>query len=128
MTTFWLGGSLRISPDEQQRFLLALYHDTLPVSRRAMSAVREILVQPHGRVVNAAGTHVFGGTWPAGTVLSAKTGSATTAAGDSTRWIVGHVRRGARSWVFVTSLRGPGLSPLAAVDLAAQALHQEGVI
>src|SRR4029453_8291374 len=32
LTTFWLGGSLRISPDEQQAFLLKLYHDALPVS------------------------------------------------------------------------------------------------
>ena len=127
LTTFWLGGSLRISPDEQQRFLLALYQDTLPVSEHASKTVREILVQPQGKVVNAAGTHDFAAPWPAGTVVSAKTGSESD--GDlSTRWIVGHVRRGARSWIFLSSLTGKGLATLAAVKLAAKALRQEGVI
>jgi beta-lactamase class D len=128
LTTFWLGGSLRISPDEQQAFLLKLYQDALPVSARARETVRAILVQPQGRIVNASGTHDFGGAWPAGTVVSAKTGSGSDASGTSTRWIVGHVRRGARTWVFVSSLTGKDLTPLAAVDLAAQALHQQGVI
>jgi hypothetical protein len=38
------------------------------------------------------------------------------------------VRRGMRAWIFVSSLAGKDLAPLAAVDLAAQALHREGVI
>jgi beta-lactamase class D len=128
LTTFWLGGSLRISPDEQQAFLLKLYQDALSVSARAREIVRAILVQPQGKIVNAAGTHDFGAAWPAGTVVSAKTGSESDASGTSTRWIVGHVRRGTRAWIFVSSLAGKDLAPLAAVALAAQALHQEGVI
>lgn len=128
LTTFWLGGSLQISPDEQQAFLLKLYQDALPVSPRAREIVRAILVQPQGQVVNAAGTHAFGGPWPAGTVVSAKTGSQSDGSGMSTRWIVGHVQRGTRSWIFVSSLTGKDLTPLAAVDLAAKALRQEGVI
>jgi beta-lactamase class D len=127
LTTFWLGGSLKISPDEQQAFLLKLYQDTLPVSAHARETVREILVQPQGNVVNAAGMHDFAAPWPPGTIVSAKTGSQSD--GDlSTRWIVGHVRRGARSWIFVSSLTGNDLGTLAAVDLAAKALRQEGVI
>jgi beta-lactamase class D len=127
LTTFWLGGSLKISPDEQQRFLLKLYGDALPVNARAKEIVRAILVQPPGKVVNAAGAHEFGGPWPPGTVVSAKTGSESD--GDhSTRWVVGHVRRGTRSWIFVSSLTGKALSTLAAVELAAKALHQDGVI
>jgi beta-lactamase class D len=128
LTTFWLGGSLRISPDEQQVFLLKLYQDALPVSARAREIVRAILVQPEGKVVNAAGAHAFGGPWPAGTVVSAKTGSESDESGMSTRWIVGHVRRGSRSWIFVSSLTGKDLASLAAVDLAARALKREGLI
>jgi beta-lactamase class D len=128
LTTFWLGGSLRISPDEQQAFLLKLYQDALPVRARAREIVRAVLVQPQGKIVNAAGTHDFGAAWPAGTVVSAKTGSESDTSGTSTRWIVGHVRRGTRAWIFVSSLAGKDLAPLAAIDLAAQALHQEGVI
>ena len=128
LTTFWLGGSLRISPDEQQAFLLKLYQDALPVRARAREIVRAVLVQPQGNIVNAAGTHHFGAAWKVGTVVSAKTGSESDTSGTSTRWIVGHVRRGTRAWIFVSSLAGKDLAPLAAVDLAAQALHQEGVI
>ena len=127
LTSFWLGGSLKISPDEQQVFLSKLYQDALPVSPRAKEIVRAILVQPEGKVVNAAGTHDFGAPWPPGTIVSAKTGS-DSAGAQSTRWIVGHVRRGTRSWIFVSAVTGKDLAPLAAVDLAAKALHDQGVI
>ncbi len=40
LTTFWLGGSLVISPDEQMQFLLRLFANDLPVSQNAMSIVR----------------------------------------------------------------------------------------
>ena len=36
LESFWLGGSLLISPDEQERFLARLYENALPVSERAM--------------------------------------------------------------------------------------------
>ena len=108
-------------------FLSKLYQDTLPVSTRAKEIVRTILVQPAGKIVNASGEHDFGAPWPAGTAVSAKTGSESD--GDrSTRWIVGHVRRGTRSWLFVSSLTGKDLPLLAAVDLAAKGLKREGVI
>ena len=45
LTSFWLGGSLVISPEEQERFLLRLYQDALPVSRKAVREVREMLRQ-----------------------------------------------------------------------------------
>ena len=123
LTTFWLGGSLRISPDEQERFLVRLYEDSLPVSQLAMRTVRDILVQPSGVVVNATGEHSFDAPWPEGTVVSAKTGSA-----DDVRWLVGHVERERRSWVFVSCMTGKGLDPLAAVNLAAKSLRSEHVL
>ena len=69
--------------------MLRLFGNSLPVSQHAMRTVREMLVQPTGMVVNAMGEHPFGGTWPAGTVLSAKTGSGTDKSGSTVRWLVG---------------------------------------
>ena len=123
LTTFWLDESLKISPDEQERFLVRLYEDALPVSKKAMRIVREILVQPPGVVVNALGEHPFDAPWPEGTVVSAKTGS-----GDDVRWLVGHVERKGRGWVFVSCIIGADLDPLAAIDLAARSLRAEHVL
>jgi beta-lactamase class D len=129
LTTFWLGESLLISPDEQQRFLLRLFNDDLRVSKAAMKTVRQILVQPRDRVVNALGEHAFAAPWPADAVVSAKTGSATDRAGKAVRWLVGHVRRGSRAWIFVSAVSGnDDLPALAAVDLAAKSLRDDGVL
>jgi beta-lactamase class D len=123
LTTFWLNESLKISPDEQERFLVRLYTDALPVSNEAMRTVREILVQPSGVVVNAWGEHPFDAPWPEGTVVSAKTGL-----WDDVHWLVGHVERGGRGWIFVSGVVGAGLDRLAAIELAAKSLRAEHVL
>ena len=129
LTTFWLGGSLTISPEEQEQFLLRFYGNRLPVSQHAMRTVREVLVQPTGVIVNALGEYPFDGPWPAGTVVSAKTGSGRDQSGSAVRWLVGHVSRGGRSWVFVSCVIGDDSTPpFAAVDLAAAALRRDGVL
>jgi beta-lactamase class D len=128
LTSFWLGGSLAISPDEELRFLTRLYAGELPVGAKAAESVREILRQPPGFVVNATGTHPFGGRWAEGTIVSAKTGSGPTADGGAVRWLVGHVRRGARSWIFVSNVVGTDRTPaLAAVEQAETALEEAHV-
>src|SRR5262249_22308988 len=129
LTTFWLGGSLAISPEEELRFVGDLFADRLPVSTRAMRNVREILVQPDGVILNAAGEHPFARPWPAGVVVSAKSGAGPTGDGHIVRWLVGHVSRGARSWTFVSNVVGGANTPaLAAIDQAAQALVEEHVL
>jgi beta-lactamase class D len=129
LTTFWLGGSLVISPDEQLQFIQRLFANDLPVSQNAIRLTRAVLVQPHGKVVNATGEHRFGGSWSRDTTLSAKTGSGRDRSGRQVRWLVGHVSRGRRAWLFVSCVvGGDDLPPLAAVDLAARSLHQAGVI
>jgi beta-lactamase class D len=71
----------------------------------------------------------FGGTWSRDTTLRAKTGSGRDKTGRQVRWLVGQVTRARRSWVFVSCVIGGDETPaLAAVDLAAQALHREGVM
>jgi beta-lactamase class D len=129
LTTFWLGGSLQITPEEQLLFMRRLYRDELPVSPAAMRTVRQLIVQPKGAVVNATGQHPFAAPWPPGTVVSAKTGSGTDRGGKSVRWLVGHVARGERSWLFVSCVAGGADTPaLAAVEQAASALREEGVL
>jgi beta-lactamase class D len=129
LTTFWLGGSLQITPEEQLRFMQRLYRDELPTSPAAMHTVRQLIVQPAGVVVNATGTHTFAAPWPSGTIVSAKTGSGTDRGGKSVRWLVGHVARQGRSWIFVSCVAGgTDTPPLAAVEQAAAALREEGVL
>jgi beta-lactamase class D len=128
LTTFWLGGSLLISPEEQVRFLQDLYAGALPVEKRQVDTVRAILVQPRGQVTNASGAHPFG-EWAPDTIVSAKTGSATDRSGIEVRWLVGHVARGRRAWIFASLVTGaPGVPPLAAVDQAATALTRARVL
>jgi len=129
LTTFWLGGSLRITPIEQITFLRRLYYDELPVIAKATDTVKQILVQPDGVIVNATGEHPFDAPWPAGTVLSAKTGSANYDNGRGVRWLVGHIRRGSRSWIFVSCVSGSSdVDAMAAVDLAARSLRAAGAL
>jgi beta-lactamase class D len=129
LTTFWLGGSLQITPEEQLRFMRRLYAGELPVSPAALQIVKKLIIQPEGTVVNAAGEHPFSAPWPAGAVVSTKTGSGTDRSGASVRWLVGHVARGPRSWIFISCVAGNEATPaLAAVDLAAALLQQNGVL
>ena len=129
LTTFWLGGSLRISPVEQITFLRRLYYGELPVSDRAMQIVRDILVQPPNVIVNATGEHKFDAPWPAGTVLSAKTGSTSFEPKRAVRWIVGRVERDRHAWIFVSCVTGAGeLDANAAIDLAARRLRELRVL
>src|ERR1041385_1583 len=46
LTTFWLGGSLQVTPEEQARFWINLFESKLSISGRAMEQVRAMLVQP----------------------------------------------------------------------------------
>ena len=129
LTTFWLGGSLAISPLEQQQFLLKLYAGQLPVRAAALDAVKRTLVQPPNQVVNALGAHAFAAPWPDDAVVSAKTGSGGTGDGRQVRWLVGHVRRGGRSWVFVSNVVGGSEIPAnAAVELGARSLVEARVL
>ena len=129
LTSFWIGGSLQVSPEEQLAFWLKLYRNELPASARAVEQVKAMLVQPAGVVVNAAGEQPFARPWRANTSVSAKTGSATDRSGQAARWLVGYVKQGNRSFVFVSCVIGPpDLGSSAAIELAARSLREEGVI
>lgn len=129
LTTFWIGGSLAITPEQQQDFWVRLYENRLAVTASAVDAVKRMLVQPTDVVVNAAGAQPFAAPWPAGVVVSAKTGSATDRSGRGVRWLAGHVSRGARSFVFVSCVIGPrDVEATAAIALAVRSLRDAGVL
>ena len=129
LTTFWLGESLQVTPEQQVRFWVSLYTSKLPVSERAMEQVRAMLVQPAGTIVNASGAHPFLNPWPADAIVSAKTGAVTDKSGRAVRWLAGHVTRGNRSFVFVSCAIGSkDLEANAAIDLAARSLRDAHVL
>jgi beta-lactamase class D len=126
LTSFWLGDSLQISPDEQLAFLRRFFEGRLPVREDAARTVRQILVQPQGRIVNALGEHAFGGPWPEGTTVYAKTGRAQDR-GRPAAWLVGRVERGPRGWIFVSAVLGSE-DPMAAMSLAGKRLGELKVL
>ena len=129
LTTFWLGGSLLISPEEQQDFLVRLYEHQLPIKANVVSDVEQMLIQPKGFVVNALGEHPFNNPWPKNTVVSAKTGSATDKTGKGVRWLVGHVKKDKKSFIFVSCVIGDAdLDGKSAIDLAAKSLRKNNIL
>lgn len=129
LTTFWLGGSLQITPEEQQAFWVRLYENRLPVAPAAVAAVKRMLIQPSGVVVNAAGEQRLAEPWPPSVVVSAKTGSATDRSGRGVRWLNGHIESHGRSFVFVSCVIGSkDLDANAAIELTAGALRSSKVL
>lgn len=130
LTTFWIGGSLLIAPEEQLAFWIKLYENTLPVTPAAVAAVKAILVEPSGKVVNAAGEQPFGPPWPPSTIVSAKPGAATDRSGRGVKWLVGHVATNGRAFIFVSCVIGPpgSLDANAAIDLASRSLRASNVL
>lgn len=129
LTSFWLGGSLQITPEEQVQFLRKLYEGKLPVKFESMSAVQSMLIQPAGAVVNATGEHAFDAPWPPGASVSAKTGSGTDADGRTVRWLVGRIRRDGHSYIFASCVIGDKtLGADAAIDLAAKSLRENSIL
>lgn len=107
---FWLGSSLRISPDEQAEFLARLQRGRLPVSRRNLELVRELLTQEAGP----------------GFRLIAKTGSSP----DGEGWLVGWVETTGGGCAFALHLAAPSYEEMARVrpGLARDFLRRGGCI
>lgn len=85
---FWLGGGLRITPEEQIRFLQKLYENKLPFSQRSMNIVKKIMV--------ASDTSDY--------VLSAKTGWAGTDTLD-VGWYVGFLETRGNVYYFANCIQ-----------------------
>ena len=87
---FWLHGALRISPDEQVRFLERMYHGRLGVSDAVTRTVRDLLV-----LEDAPGWRISG-----------KTGTADVTATREMAWLVGYVERDGDTWFYALNLEG----------------------
>jgi beta-lactamase class D len=91
INNFWLNDSLKISADEQVEFLKRLYREELPVSRRSMKIVKEIITleeTPDYR-------------------LSGKTGGGPLGENRFLGWFVGYVETKDDTYFFATQIEGP---------------------
>jgi beta-lactamase class D len=124
LKAFWSAGTLRITPEQQQDFLVRFYQQELDVSAVSAAALRKMLEQSAGAIRTPEGDRAFAKPWPKDAVVSAQSGNTLDRSGRGVRWLVGHVARGERAYVFVSCVVGASsLDANAALDLAAKALR-----
>lgn len=129
LRSFWAGGALRMTPEQQLDFLFRFYQGELQASSASMTAVRQMLVQPSGVIVTAAGARTFVSPWPEGAVVSAQAGNTIDRSGRHVRWLVGHVARDGRALLFISCVIGAAaLDDNAAIELAARSLRSTEVL
>ncbi|MDQ2075901.1 penicillin-binding transpeptidase domain-containing protein [Marinimicrobium sp. ABcell2] len=87
---FWLHGGLRISPDEQVRFLERMYSGRLGLSERSFQLVRDIIVLEENPDYR----------------LSGKTGTADVTPNGELLWLVGYVEREEDVWFYALNMEG----------------------
>lgn len=139
---FWIDGGLRISADEQVRYLDRLARGDVPFSRRSLGLLRQIMLLDQGaeQGANQGPGQDKGprGPWK----LYAKSGMAVHGGlpGDTSDrtpvgWLVGYVERGGETWAFALNLSPrPGdartwreLMPLR-LELARAMLAEVGIL
>ena len=129
ITSYWVNGTLRVTPSEQVNFLRRFYARELPVNEAYARLVEDALVQTPGTIQNARGVHTLAASWPQSAVLNAKTGATTTASGESVSWLVGALTVGDRRHVFASAVwreRG-GVDQLDAARLAMTTFDRRGI-
>lgn len=127
--TYWLNGTLRISPNEQLEFLKRFFTTKLPVKRQHIAFVRRALIQEPGTVRNSMGLHAVEGYWDSHTQLFAKTGATLAADGTGVTWLVGALTRSGHTHVFVSASWNSGaVEPLEATRHAIAAFIQRGLL
>lgn len=92
---FWLRSSLRISADEQIEFLKKLYREQLPVSKRSLEIVKDILTMEKTAEYK----------------LSAKTGTGPLGEGKYIGWFVGYLESKGNVYFFALNLNGDKAPP-----------------
>jgi beta-lactamase class D len=91
VNNFWLNSSLKISADEQVDFLRRFYREELPVSKRAVSIVKEIMTLEETPDYK----------------LSGKTGGGPLGEGRYLGWFVGYLETKENTYFFATEIEGP---------------------
>jgi beta-lactamase class D len=100
LTIAWLSSSLLISPDEQLTFWKRFWREDLPVSKHAFAVTKKITFVDK----SASGWTLHGKTGSGGVDGSGPNGDASL---WTIGWFVGHVSRGDREYLFVTSFTDP---------------------
>jgi len=111
---FWLNGSLKISADEQIEFLKAFYAGRLPVSKRSIDIVKDILVREKTTAYK----------------LSAKTGGGSTAEGKYIGWYIGYLETNGNVYFFATNIEGANFAEIRdkRIDVTKQILTALGYL
>lgn len=89
--SFWLNGSLRISPDEQLGLMSKLYFDQLPFQKYAQQMVRDAMLREDNTQYK----------------LSYATGTGTDADARHIGWVVGWIEENLHVYFFVTVVKTP---------------------
>ncbi len=82
---FWLNGKIRITPMQQLEFLKRIYEEDLPVSKRSLSILKDIMI--------ADSTENY--------ILRAKTGTGNRDNGGYVVWYVGYLERKDNTFFFI---------------------------
>jgi beta-lactamase class D len=111
---FWLNNTLKISADEQIEFLKKFYSYKLPVSKRSVDIVKEIMVREQ--------TPTY--------TLRGKTGGGALENGKYIGWFVGYVEASGNTYFFATNIEGPDYLSIRdkRIDLTKQILSSMGVL
>ncbi|MBX7218700.1 MAG: class D beta-lactamase [Blastocatellia bacterium] len=88
---FWLNDSIKISAEEQVKFLLKLHKNELPVSARSLKIVKDITTLSNAK----------------GVIFRGKTGSWYGDNEGSLGWFVGYVERDGNAYIFAANAEDP---------------------
>jgi beta-lactamase class D len=91
INNFWLNSSLKISADEQVDFLRRFHKEELPVSKRSIAIVKEIMTLEETPDYK----------------LSGKTGGGPLGENRYLGWFVGYVETKDNTYFFATEIEGP---------------------
>jgi beta-lactamase class D len=114
---FWLRGDLRISPDEQVRFLRRMYDNDLGISEESTRIVKDIIVLESDSTYR----------------LSGKTGTAGLGPTRTLAWLVGYVEKPGETSFFALNMEGEDVwerwgNPDARLGLVRELLQAVGTL
>ena len=114
---FWLHGDLRISPNEQVRFLAKMYYSHLGLSDRATEIVKDVIVLKQTETYR----------------LSGKTGTADLTPTRELLWLVGYIEQDDDVWFYALNMEGENAweqwgSPSARIKLVLTLLREVDII
>lgn len=114
ITQFWLGSTMKISANQQVEFLKAFYQEKLPVSKRSVDIVKDIILLEQTPAYR----------------LSGKTGGGSLDNGKTLGWFVGYLEKGGNVYFFAANIEGVSFGEIRdkRVQLTKQVLAELGYL